>query len=247
MNSGKEKGAASISAVTEELRQQLELGLTSSKTLSELLAIDLSHVVKNVFGGDLQFPDPKPGIVGRMLFAGEWVASQGLIEVATSHPSDIVRGFVPYAIASKNLPLQETFDLIRPFAADHHFGVREWAWLAVRPRVGSELEDSVRALGRWVVAPEDSLRRFASEVTRPRGVWCSHIKSLKDRPEQGLSILEPLRSDPSQYVQDSVANWLNDAGKSRPDWVQQICGRWRVESPTTQTAYIVKRALRNFK
>ena len=89
------------------------------------------------------------------------------------------------------------------------------------------------------------MRRFASEALRPRGVWAAHIPTLKQQPERGEPILHPLRADPSQYVQDSVANWINDASKTRPDWAIALCKRWVAENDNAATARIVKRALRS--
>jgi 3-methyladenine DNA glycosylase AlkC len=68
---------------------------------------------------------------------------------------------------------------------------------------------------------------------------------FKANPAAGLAVIEPLKADMSRYVQNSVANWLNDAGKSDAVFVRQVVKRWQRESASASTAYIVKRAVRS--
>jgi 3-methyladenine DNA glycosylase AlkC len=62
-----------------------------------------------------------------------------------------------------------------------------------------------------------------------------------------LIILSPLKNDPAKYVQDSFGNWLNDASKTSADFVQKICTQWAKESPTKETSYIIKKAMRTLE
>jgi 3-methyladenine DNA glycosylase AlkC len=143
------------------------------------------------------------------------------------------------------LPLPAKLDALRRFAADPHFGVREIAWTAMRDEVAGAVDEAVALLRPWVLDPNENIRRFASELTRPRGVWCAHIEPLKAEPWRGLPLLEPLKADPSRYVQKSVANWLNDAAKTQPQWVDEVCDRWSRESKAASTQYIARRARRS--
>jgi 3-methyladenine DNA glycosylase AlkC len=96
----------------------------------------------------------------------------------------------------------------------------------------------------WTEEPQHHLRRFACEITRPRGVWCTYIPELRKNPKPGLPLLETLCADTSRYVQNSVANWLNDASKDNPVFVKTVCRLWAQQSKTSETAYICKRAQR---
>jgi 3-methyladenine DNA glycosylase AlkC len=168
------------------------------------------------------------------------------LDVLARHRSDTVRGWAAYAIGRRaGVSLAGRLSSVRVLADDAHFGVREWAWLGVRHEIVADPRGSIALLSSWAVEDSEKLRRFASESTRPRGVWCAHIRSLRTDPGPGLAILEPLRADPARYVQDSVANWLNDAGKDRPEWVRGVVARWRRESPDLATERIARRGLRN--
>lgn len=167
-------------------------------------------------------------------------------QALATQPSDILRQWAAMCCGlDPEKTLAERLADARPFAADPHFGVREIAWLAVRNAVVAETALALELLQPWVSEADANLRRFASELTRPRGVWCAHIESLKQDPAPGLALLQPLRADPSRYVQDSVANWLNDAAKTRPDWTKAVCRAWLEENTGKATAYICRRGQRH--
>ncbi|PKF74471.1 DNA alkylation repair protein, partial [Chryseobacterium sp. PMSZPI] len=170
-----------------------------------------------------------------------------LLKLST-HAADLVRCWAAYTIGRNTaINLREKLKKIQSFASDAHFGVREICWMTIRPDIAKNLSESLSILSKWTRHKDENIRRFASESTRPRGVWCEHIIELKQNPGLGLEILEPLRSDPSRYVQDSVGNWLNDASKSQPEFVIEVCDEWLRDSSTKETQYIVKKALRTIR
>lgn len=253
MANEKRKGASKVSDVEPKILKRLEAGEIETATLSEGLAVNFANLLGNVFP-DLAAAaktqiDPKLGITKRMAIASEVIRQsqrQTALKTLITHPSDTVRGWASYFIAgSHELSLSQKLERIAQLADDPHFGVREWAWLAVRPDVVKEPLKTIEILTPWTTHPSEFIRRFASEAIRPRGVWSPHIGILKSNPEHALPVLDPLKSDPSRYVQDSVTNWLNDAFKSQPDWVEQLCNEWKVQSASKETAYIVKRGLRS--
>lgn len=232
----------------------LNAGTASARTLSEALAIDHAALLQAVLpdaGHELRNAVARAsdaGIMTRMRRIGAALADQldaAEVERLSSHASDTVRGWVCFVHAQRAASEPTVLlEQLRRFAGDEHFAVREWAWMAARPTLVSDLPASITMLAEWTADPSERVRRFASEVLRPRGVWARHIPELKRQPELGEPILHPLRSDPSRYVQDSVANWINDASKTRPDWAVELCRRWTADGGAA-TARIVARALRS--
>jgi 3-methyladenine DNA glycosylase AlkC len=248
------KGARRGADIPDAVRAALSLGSLQSATLVEGLAVDQAQLLRAVFPA---LPPPalaaadavcERGILQRMGGMGsllwEALGSAGTA-ACLGHSSDTVRGWACFMVgADPGLDLAARLDAIRPLADDGHFGVREWAWMAVRPHLAAELDAALVQLAPWTGAPSERLRRFASEALRPRGVWCAHIAALKQQPERALALLTALHADPSVYVQDSVANWLNDAAKDRPDWVRALCAQWLQGEPSAATRRICQRAMR---
>jgi len=261
----KRKGYVRLRDIPPGLTALLNQGETETATLTEQAAMDFAvllgtldgwsgnaaglarEAARQIFSGH--------GLVKRMELAGRMVGRYGAfddgraLQQLISHPSDTVRGFACFAIAlHPELGFADKFVAMRPLAADRHFGVREWAWLALRPAVVAAPFEAMDLLQEWVSEPDVNLRRFAVEITRPRGVWAKHIAPLQAVPWHGLPLLEPCRRDESRYVQDSVANWLNDAAKSQPEWVRNVCRDWFRNDPgNSACCYIVKRAQRNLR
>ncbi len=259
------KGARTTAGVPTEVLILLNQGKIETVNLCEWLVVDQGQLVQVLWSekkwkalglrllGDKSVLEGKTApkkieAIARMI--SEQISDlkklKEIVGLLLLHPSDLVRGWGCYVIGAHSaLKLKERFEWIHPFATDRNMSVREVAWMALRESVTHDLDGAIKILSRFSTHADPNIRRFASEITRPRGVWARHIPELKEQPERALKILSPLKSDPSRYVQNSVANWLNDASKSKPQWVRQICQQWRRESPTPETAYLVKRALRS--
>ena len=242
-----------VADITPARLALLNGGSVASATLTEGLAVDfaqlLAAAVPDIGAVRLERmrAQAAAGITKRMVLAAQLLLEADAdLAVLQAHPSDTVRGWACFVIAAQaGSTLPQRLAAMRPLADDGHFGVREWAWLALRPHLAEHLPDAIALLAPWTADPSERVRRFACEALRPRGVWCAHIPELKQQPQLALPLLQPLRADPAVYVQDSVANWLNDAAKSQPDWVRSLCAQWLLESPNAATQRICKRAQRS--
>ena len=263
MTEKKRKGARTIKDIPKNILKQLNSGEIETANLVEWLAIDrkilleslltqydrkkyLRPILEQVDKLEKQTVNTIARAIGTGLYEQTHIHNDsGFLPAISAHQSDFVRGWATEIIGNNTaLNIKQMLQKIKPFAADKHFAVRECAWSVVRKSIIQNLHESIAILSVWAGNKDENIRRFASEATRPRGVWCEHIIELKQNPELALSILEPLKSDESKYVRDSVGNWLNDASKTQPEFVRNLCKRWGKESDTKETKYIIKKALR---
>ncbi len=263
MAEAKRKGARTIKDIPKDILNQLNSGKIETANLMEWLAVDQRLLLKNLLHqldrteylhfilADIdnlkkQTVNTINEAIGAGLLAQATANKDNeLLTKLANHPSDAVRGWAAYTVGKNvKLNIKQVLQKIQSFAADKHFGVREICWMATRPVISKNLNESISILSTWSAHNDENVRRFASEVTRPRGVWCEHIEELKQKPTLALPILEPLKSDAAKYVQDSVGNWLNDASKTQQKFVTDLCKKWNKESKTKETIYITKKALR---
>lgn len=258
------KGARKADDIPSEVLELLNKGAIETANLTEWLAVNQFKLIDNTFpslGLEKYIEDVKESInqlkkittmstvkvVGEMLYelASEEGQLQKVLDALSNHKSDTIRCYATYLISlNTKLSIKKKLENSKRLIADKHFGIREIVWMALRPEIEKDLKNSIALLAEFTKDKDENIRRFATEVCRPRGVWCKHIESLKNKPEQALVLLENLKADKALYVQNSVANWLNDASKSQAKFVVDLCNKWKEDSPTKETEKIIKRALR---
>lgn len=257
-----------MAEIPVQVLEGINRGELETLTLVELLAADQAQVICNTIGkGRYQWLTPyclsvlelnpdftftqKMKAIGQTLAQVLSKVNQEaeFIGLFSKSSSDIVRSYVAYLIGFQSeWTVTQKLEKIFPLADDPNPGVREFAWMAVRGPLMQDTETALHLLKFWVSHNSANIRRFAAEVTRPKGVWCKQWELLKQQPELALCLLDPLAADEHKYVQNSVGNWMNDASKSRPDFVLETTNSWLARYPGSKaTAYIVKRSLRTLE
>lgn len=164
--------------------------------------------------------------------------------VMSCHRSNIVREWAAILVGFSDMKFSRKLAWIKPFADSDHPKVRDVACFALRHCVVQDPLSCIQSLIPWTGSRNEHLRRYACEITRPLGMRNSHIVLLQEQPDLAIGILEPLREDDSQYVQNSMVNWLKDASHSKPDWVRELLLRWSEDSGANGAQNIFKRVLR---
>jgi 3-methyladenine DNA glycosylase AlkC len=128
--------------------------------------------------------------------------------------------------------------------AQYELTKRFSAEASIRPYIARDPERTLAVLRRWTKDPSAHVRRLVSEGTRLRLPWAGRVAWLDAHPERVLGLLELLKDDPSTLVRRSVANNLNDLGKTHPKLLYRTCADWlRGASPERRA--LVEHALRS--
>lgn len=201
----KRKGARSIKEIPADILEQLNRVEIESSNLVEFLGINARVLLENVLMqfGRVKYLEPIlkkideldkhtfvtiNDAIGTGLYEQTCIyKGNDFLPAISAHSSDLVRSWATVLVGRNiNLNIEQTLQQIRPFASDSHFNVRECAWSAIRKNIILNLDESIIILSEWALSEDENIRRFASEVTRPRGVWCEYIIRLKKNPELGL-------------------------------------------------------------
>jgi len=240
------KGARKAQDIPAAVIKLLNAGLIETANLTEWLAADQLAILKTTLkeiGKSKWYKEFETAVnsqkkisannnvkvIGQLF--GENIKNKTGFQPLKTHTSDVVRSWACWAIAAQQKTTKQLLTAMKPFAGDTHFGVREVVIFATKERLAEDLDTSISILATWTTSKDENVRRYAAET-------------LHDQPKLGLPILNPLKADPSLYVQNAVANWLNDASKSQPEWVMKLCKKWEKASDTKATKYIIKRGMR---
>lgn len=118
------------------------------------------------------------------------------------------------------------------------------AEFAIRPIIEVNETLVFDFLGNNLNHPDEHVRRWISEGTRPRLPWGKQLKALKTNSERGLKLINNLINDHSAYVRKSVANHLNDVYRENKTLALKYAKLWWQQN-TTHSQWIVKHGLRS--
>ena len=244
------RGARQPSLVPADVLARLVEGAPSVNHMEEM-ALDMGKLMATQF----------PGLAGEAsrlgaarfldrMRAGAAVlvehAGTAAPEVARASSSDTVRGWGAFATTLVTDDVGARVQMLLPFAGDSHFAVREWAWLALRDLAVAQPLVVLQHLRPVADGDDPLLRRFAVEALRPRGVWSRHIALFKAEPEHGTALLDRVAPTASRYVQDSVANWVNDVSRDHCEWATSTVARW-CRDHGSAVERLARRALRSVR
>ncbi len=114
---------------------------------------------------------------------------------------------------------------------------------AIRTFLRAYPEETLAECRMWATHPHYHVRRLVSEGTRPLLPWSGRVPlSATDT----LPLLTLLHSDTARYVTRSVANHLNDIGKTDPLLVVAVLREWKFlgQQTNSELQWMTNHALR---
>lgn len=87
---------------------------------------------------------------------------------------------------------------------------RHTSEFAVRPFLRADDKKVFQLFRKWKKDPDEHVRRWVSEGTRPHLPWGMSVSALKENPKRSIDLILDLAYDESEYVRKSVANHIND-------------------------------------
>ena len=117
---------------------------------------------------------------------------------------------------------------------------------AIRPFIKKYPQKTIKQMLAWSKSSSFHVRRLSSEGGRPRLPWASKLQMFIDDPAPLLPILENLKDDTSKYVQNSVANCINDFVKDNRPVAEALIESW-IKEASIERKWIIKHAIRNLR
>ena len=139
-----------------------------------------------------------------------------------------------YGLANKEIGYAFIFELTQRFTGE----------FAIRPLLREYPQETLTQMHNWSQDPSVHVRRLASEGIRIRLPWAPKVDVYHQYPEQRESIWYTLKTDPSKFVQKSVANGINDLIKEDREAGLTLLKGWIAEDPSPETKWIINHALR---
>lgn len=101
------------------------------------------------------------------------------------------------------------------------------AEFGVRPFLARFPDLTLQEMRAWTCDPSPSVRRLASEGSRPLLPWAQRVPWLVETPAATRPILDALAEDASAMVRRSVTNHLNDVGRLDAPAALETAAQWR--------------------
>lgn len=118
------------------------------------------------------------------------------------------------------------------------------AEFAIRPIIENNEKEVFNFLEANLNNPDEHVRRWISEGTRPRLPWGKQVACLKQNLVRNLDLISNLVDDPAMYVRKSVANHLNDVYREDTPLAMKYANLWWKHN-TAHSKWIVKHGLRS--